>query len=272
LIDAPLLGSIEINPDGLKTADEYADLMLGAVYRRFISRDRIIDFNLNLNRHDNFSSRQFDLDSLRGELAYNHGSGQQRFRYSLQGHQVRVAGLNFQNSAGVSMSWQRAAGNGWFQSVSGSLNAIRFDNDSSADNDLRDVNQKLISAGLTKTGEFFTNSANIYYADEDATNSMGSHNGRKYYGLSHSILWRLNDLHTPYLRLSLQELEHNNRHPVFFNTTRSDTTATASIGWLWQLNRRFIISSELTYTDSDSNIALFSYAKTKTQAGFRYQF
>jgi len=272
LIDAPLIGSIELNPDGLKTADEYADLILGMVYRRFITRDRIIDFNLNLNRHDNFSTEQFDVDSLRGDVGFNHGSGLQRFRYSVQGHQVQVAGLNFQRSAGISASWQRAAGNGWFQSVTGSLNAIRFDNDSSDNNDLRDVNQKLIALGLNKIGESFTNSTNIYYANEDAMASIGEHNGRSYYGVAHSILWRLTDMHTPYLRLSLQELDHNDKHPVFFNTTRSDSTATASLGWLWQFNRQFVISGELSYTESDSNIALFSYSRTKAQAGFRYQF
>jgi hypothetical protein len=91
-------------------------------------------------------------------------------------------------------------------------------------------------------------------------------------GLAYSLLYRLNSQHTPYLRASLQDVEHDSQHPVFFNTIRKDDTRSLSLGWFWQLQRNLMITGEASYTDNTSNIQLFDYTRFKYQAGFRYQF
>jgi len=272
LVETPLIGQIELNPDGQKTSDEFSDLNLGMAYRRFITRDKSLDFNLNFNQRNNFSTDQFDLDIVRGDVSWNHGNPQHRFRYTVQTQQVQLDGSRFQQSAGVSAAWQRTYNNGWYQTLTGSMMAIRYDNATSPSNDLRDVNQKMLALGLSKPGTRFTNTTNFYYADEDAVRSPGEHNGRNYFGVAHNILWRLNNIHTPYARINLQKIEYGARHPVFFDTTRSDTTAAASVGWLWQFNRSLLISGEVNYTDADSNITIFDYSRTRAQAGFNYKF
>ncbi len=272
LIDTPLIGEIELDPDGLKASDRFTDINLTMAYRRFYTRDKTLNFNLNFNRRDNLSTDQFDMDSIRADLSYSHTAGRHRFRYAVQTQQVMLDSTSFQSSAGLGVSWQRAGNSGWYQSLTGSYTALRFDNKSSPNNDLRDANQALVSFGLTRIGNSTTNNTAIYYADEDALESLGHHNGRSYYGFAHSVFWRMSSVHTPYARFNIQELEHADNHPVFFNDTRSDTTLSATLGWLWQFNRRLLLNGEYNYTESDSNINLFAYSRSRFQAGFRFQF
>jgi tetratricopeptide (TPR) repeat protein len=272
LIDTPLIGQIQLNPDGRKSSDEFSELTGSMTYRNFITRDRSVDLQLAITQRDNFSSDQFDLSSLRGDLSYNDGNQKFRYRYFLQAQNTLLDGTGFQQLAGLGISLQRAGENGWFQSVSGSQSAIRFDNKSLADNDLRDVNQTFLSLGIVKVAQTVTNNTLLFYAHESAVENLGKHNGRKFYGVTHNAQWRMSSAHTPYARLSFLKQDYADNHPVFFNTTRSDSSVTGSLGWIWQFNPQLVVNGEVSYSDSESNITLFAYSKAKVFAGFRYQF
>ena len=73
LIDTPLIGQIELNPDGQETDDEFQNTTLQMSFNYPFTRDRALEVNLNLIHLDNFSTDQFDIDSLRGEVAYAWG-------------------------------------------------------------------------------------------------------------------------------------------------------------------------------------------------------
>ncbi|MES3006345.1 MAG: hypothetical protein V4751_01085 [Pseudomonadota bacterium] len=272
LIDTPLIGEIELNPDGLKTGDDFADLTIGLGYRKPLTRDKTLDGSLTLNRHDNRDSDQFDMDYMLGDISYGYGSEVHRFRHSLQAQKVSLDGAAFQNSLRINNSWQRAGTNGWYQSLSASLSTTRFDNTrASPSNDLRDTNQIMLSGSIIKLTQAFTHSFTLFYADDKARNSAGKHNGRAFFGAAHSVMWRPNNNHSPYARLSAQRTDHHDNHPVFFNDQRGDTSVTGSIGWVWQYSRRLSANAELMYTETDSNIPLFEYTRFRYQAGLRYQ-
>lgn len=272
LIDTPLIGEIELNEDGLKTADDFADLTMALGYLRPITRDTSLDANIILNRHDNQSSSQFDMDYALADLTYSWGGQVNRFRHSAQFQRVYLDQEAFQSSLRFNNSWQHAGNNGWYQSLSASLSTTQNDNTPSAPrNDLKDTNQFLLSGTLTKLTEKFTNSLTTFYADDRVRDSSAQHNGRSYYGVSHNVLWRLNNNHTPYLRLSLQKTEHADEHPIFFNDVRNDTSTSAAVGWSWQYSRNLSVSAEASYSNADSNIPLFEYTRSKFQAGFRFQ-
>ena len=133
----------------------------------------------------------------------------------------------------VDSSWQREGVNGWYQSLSGFYTKARYDTSNGGNlNDLRDVDQILFTAGLTKIAGPLTHSLNVYTADESpAAASGGDHNGRTFTGLAYSLLYRINAQHTPYLSTSLQDVEHDSTHPVFFNTKHSGETKSLTLGW-----------------------------------------
>ena len=272
LIDTPLIGEITLNSEGLKTADDFSDLTVSLGYNRPITRDRSIDITIIANRHDNQSSDQFDVDYALGDVSYSYGNNVHRFRHSLQTQKVYLDGKSFIDTYRLNNSWQRAGQNGWYQSLSGSLSTTRNVNTRQApNNDLKDTNQILLSGSLTKLSERFTNTLTLFYAQDSARDSAGEHNGRNFYGLAHSVLWRFNGQHTPYLRLSYQTTQYDDQHPVFFNDVRDDGNLSATLGWTWQYSQRLSFNSEMGYNNASSNIPLFEHTRFKYQAGFNFQ-
>lgn len=274
LIDTPLIGQIELNPDGQETDDSFMNTTVTMAYNYPFTRDRSLSATVNLMHLDNFDTDQFDIDNLRGEVAYNWGNEVNRFKVGVTSSKVNLDQNGFQNALGLTASWQRVGSNGWYQTLAGSYNKLRYDTNNGGDlNDLRDVDQALVTAGLTKIAGPLTHTFNLYHADEDPENpDGGEHNGRKFTGFAYSLLYRMNAQHTPYLRATIQDVEHDTNHPVFFNTTRQDDMETLALGWFWQLQRNLMITGEFSYTDNSSNIELYDYSRLKYQAGFRYQF
>lgn len=274
LIDTPLIGEIELDPLGQKTDDHYSNTLATMVYNHPLTRDRSVDVSINLNHLNNFSTDQFDIDILQAEAAYNWGDNENRFRHGLTFSTVNLDRNGFQKSVALNSSWQHVGNDGWYQTVAGSYSQIRYDTSNGATlNSLRDVDQFLVSGGLTKISGSYTHSVTLYHADENSVaSSAGSHNGRAFTGMGYSLLYRLNAQHTPYVRASLQEVEHDTRHPVFFNTKRRGHTRSLTAGWFWQYNRDLMVTAQSSYTKNNSNIPLFDYSRVRYQAGIRYQF
>lgn len=274
LIDTPLIGQIELNQDGQEIDDDFSSSNVSMAYNLPFDRNRSLGINLNLNHLNNFSTDQFDIDSLRGEVAYNWGNDTNKFRHGISHTAINLDGNSFQDATALNSSWQHIGNNGWYQTLAASYSQISYDTGNGGDlNDLRDVDQLLVSAGLTKISGALTHTVNLYHADEDPENSNGGkHNGREFTGLAYSLLYQLNARHTPYLRASIQDVEHDSRHPVFFNTVRSDDNESLALGWFWRISGKLLLTADFSYTDNASNIELFDYSRTKLQAGFRYRF
>jgi outer membrane protein len=180
LIDTPLIGQIELNQDGQQTDDTFSNSTASMAYVYPFTRDRSLNVIVNLAHLDNFDTDQFDIDSLRGNIAYAWGDDVNRFRHGLTTAKINLDGSGFQTSLGLNSSWQRNGGNGWYQSASANFTQIRYDTgDGQQSNALRDVNQFLLTGGLTNTSGPYTHSFNIYTADESPQNPAGgNHNGR----------------------------------------------------------------------------------------------
>lgn len=274
LIDTPLIGEIELDPSGQETDDSYSNTLVTMAYKYPFNRNQSLNVSLNFNHLDNFDTDQFDIDSLRGDVAYNWGSDTNRYSHSVAYNKVNLDQNGFQESLALNSSWQHVGNNGWYQTAAASYSEIRYDtNNGGALNALRDVNQVLLTGGVTKIDGPYTHSANLYHADESPEASTGGeHNGRKFTGLAYSLLYRLNAQHTPYLRASVQKVKHDSEHPVFFETVREGQTESVTLGWFWQYRRNFMFTAQTSYTQNDSNISLFDYSRFKYQAGFRVQF
>lgn len=274
LIDTPLIGQIELDPAGQETEDNFSNTTLSMAYKYPFDRNRSMNFNLNLAHLDNFDTDQFDIDNIRGELSYNWGNEVHRFKHGISSGKVNLDQNGFQKSFALNSSWQRAGENGWYQSLSGSYTQVRYDtNNGGTLNDLRDVDQVLVTGGVTKIAGPLTHTVSIYTAEESPEAATGGdHNGRTFTGIAYSLLYSMNAQHTPFLRTSFQEVEHDSQHPVFFNTKRSGETTSLTLGWFWQVARNFMVTGEAAFTDNSSNIPLFDYSRFKYQAGLRYQF
>ena len=112
LIDTPLIGQIELDPAGQETEDNISNTTLTMAYQYPFTRDRSLNFNLNLSPLNNFDTDQFDIDNVRGELAYNWGNEAHRFKHGISTGKVNLDQNGFQKSLALDSSWQRAGANG----------------------------------------------------------------------------------------------------------------------------------------------------------------
>lgn len=270
VIDTPI-GDVELNPSGQKIDDNFMDLGAGFTYNHPFDKNSSAYARMNYNQHNNFSTSSFDLDVLAGEAGYALIRENTRLSAAGRYQRVELDDRKFQSSASLLGSWQRNAGNGWSQSVTAAYTTVRYDDSQNADNKLRDVNQVLVSGNLGKAAGRFLHNVSVYYGDEDAQRNAGKNNAQTFYGIAFSEQVQFRPGHIPYFRISLHKSENKAVAPVF-NIDREDDTFSTSFGWIWQFNRNINITTDVTYTDNDSNIDLYAYDRVKYQTGLRYQF
>ncbi len=270
IIDTPI-GDVELSPSGQSIDDNFMDLGAGFNYNHPFDKNSAAFVRGNFNQHNNFSTSEFDLDVISGEAGY--AVIRENVRLSMSGRLQRVD-LNdqeFQSSSSVLGTMQRNAGNGWSQGITAAYTAVRFNTGPNPDNNLRDVNQTLLSGNIAKAAGRFLHNISVYYGDEDAQRSAGKNNAQTFYGIAFSEQIQFRPGHIPYVRISFHKSENKSVAPVF-NIDREDDTFSTSFGWIWQFNRNLNITTDVTYTENDSNIDLYSFDRLKYQTGLRYQF
>lgn len=270
IINTPI-GDVDLSESGQKIEDDFMDIGAGFNYNYPFDKNRSAFVRANYNQHNNFSTNAFDLEVLSGETGYAIISDNTRLSLSWRVQKVDLDGAEFQSSSSLLGSWQRNAGNGWSQGLTAAYTAVRYDNSSNPDNNLRDVNQVLLSGNLSKASGRFLHNISVYYGDEDSQKSAGKNNAQKFYGIAFSEQIQFRPGHIPYFRISLHSSENKSAAPVF-NIDREDDTFSSSVGWIWQFSRNINITTDITYTDNDSNIDLYAYDRVKYQTGLRYQF
>ena len=270
VIDTPI-GDVELGPNGQSIDDDFMDLGAGFTYNYPFDKNHSAYARVNFNQHNNFSTNAFDLDVLAGEAGY--AVIRDNVRLSLGGRVQRVDldDDEFQSSSSILGGWQRNAGDGWSQGITAAYTAVRYDEDLNPDNSLRDVNQVLLSGNLGKASGRFLHNLSVYYGNENAQRDAGENNAQKFYGIAFSEQFQFKPGHIPYFRISFHKSENKDTAPVF-NVDREDDTFSTSLGWIWQFARNINITTDVTYTDNDSNIDLYAYDRVKYQTGLRYQF
>jgi tetratricopeptide (TPR) repeat protein len=266
------IGDVELSSNGQSIDDSYADIGGGVSYAKPFSKTSALTASANYTQHNNFSTSAFDLDVLAADVGYAHVVKEtMRFSYGARVQRVDLDGEHFQDSASAITSWQRSPGDGWSQALTGAYTQVRFDDGINANASFRDVNQVLLSGVLGKTSGNFFHSVSAYVGDESAVKSLGKNNAQQFYGIAFSEQFQFRPAHIPYFRISLHHSENQARDPIF-NIEREDDTFSTSLGWVWRANRNINLTTDVTYTDNDSNLDLYAYDRVKYQTSLRYQF
>ena len=266
------IGDVELSANGQSIDDSYMDIGGGVAYTQPFSKTSALSASANYTQHNNFSTSAFDLDVLAADLSYAHVVREtMRFSYGGRVQRVDLDSEHFQDSASLITTWQRSPGDGWSQALTGAYTQVRFDDGINPNASLRDVNQVLLSGVLGKTVGNFFHSVSAYVGDESAVRSLGKNNAQQFYGIAFSEQFQFRPAHIPYFRISLHRSENEARDPIF-NIEREDDTFSTSLGWVWRANRNINVTTDVTYTDNNSNLDLYAYDRVKYQTALRYQF
>jgi tetratricopeptide (TPR) repeat protein len=275
VVAIPGIGNVTLSSNGTSINDNFNELGAGVAYNKPFSKTSGLTLTGNLNRHDNFSSNDFDIDVFAADATYFDINGNIRMSYGLKGQLVNLNGERFQDSSSLLVSMTRSPGDGWTQSLTGAYTLVRYDDGLNKNASLRDVNQALVSGALGKAVGKFNHTVSIYYGDEHAVNSAGENNAQQFYGVAFAEQYQLDSKNVPYFRIAYHHSENKKEDAIFSlveNTVRSDNALNASLGWVWLMNTNVNITSDVTYTNNDSNLALYKYDRLKFQTGVRYQF
>lgn len=270
IINTPI-GDVELSADGQSIDDSFMDLGTGLSFLKPLSKTSAISLNGNYNLHNNIDTDSFDIGVLSGDVSYVKLINAVRMSYGARAQTVNLDGDKFQQSASLITTMQRNSDNGWSQALTGAYTAVRYDDSINANASLRDINQLLVSGVLGKSVGKFNHTVSVYYGNEQEVKSTGKDNAQTFYGVAFSEQFQISPVHIPYVRISLHNSENNAPH-VFFNRVREDTTFSTSMGWVWQALRNMNVTTDVTYTENDSNLDLFSYDRLKVQTGLRFQF
>ena len=266
------IGDVELSANGQSIDDNYMDVGGGVIYSLPFSKTSALSASANYTQHNNLSTSAFDLDVLAADVSYAHVVQEtMRFSYGGRVQRVDLASEHFQDSTSFITSWQRSPGNGWSQALTGAYTQVRFDDGINANASLRDVDQVLLSGVLGKTSGNFFHSVSAYVGDESAVKSLGANNAQQFYGIAFSEQYQFRPAHVPYFRISLHRSDNQERDPIF-NLEREDDTFSTSLGWVWRANRNINVTTDITYTNNESNLDLYTYDRVKYQTALRYQF
>jgi len=265
LINTPI-GEFELVRSGQELSDQYARLELGGRWREPLTKNSSLDLRGSFEHKENFSSSDFDLGIARVDGGYTRTTRAGRWRLGGRLQQVLLSDSRFQRSAGLVGTYDRALAPGWIGSLTGAATVLRYDNDS-----LRDTDQYLMSGALLRSRGALVQTLSLYGAHEPSRDGgRGAHNGRDFFGAMYALqldagVWG------PYLRAGAQRAKYADTHPVFART-RQDTTLSLTLGATRTVRQGLHLHFEGSWTDVDSNLAVFDYDRGMLEMGLRQTF
>jgi len=270
VISTPI-GDVELSDNGQSIDDSFMDLGTGLNYVKPLTKTSALTFGGNYNLHNNFDTDAFDIGVLAADFNYAHIVDSMRLSYGGRAQRVELDGEEFQHSVSGIATLQRTGGAGWTQGLTGAYTQVRYNDEINANASLRDVDQWLLSGVLGKTNGRFNHTVSVYYGDESAVENAGKDNAQTFYGLAFAEQFQILPNHIPYFRVSMHYSENKAPH-VFFAKVREDDTLSTSLGWIWRALENMNVTTDVTWTENDSNLDLFAYDRVKVQTGLRYQF
>ena len=271
VIDTPI-GDVTLSAGGQEIDDSFTNYTANVGFVRPIDNNRNITLQANYNHKNNHITDQFDLTVGSGQVAYNWGLNSNiRYSHALRLQMVKLDTEKFQSSPTFLNSLQRIGSDGWSQSLTGAYTMVRYATGQNANANLRNINQVLVSGVLTKSSNRNQISASLFLGDDNIQNAIARNNETQFVGFALSDQFLLRPGHLLYGRMSVQINDHGGPDPIF-NITRTNSTSSASFGWIWQLLPNLVLTTDYTYIDNESNIDLYSYDRNRFQTGLRLQF
>ncbi len=266
------IGDVTLSQGGQEIDDSFTEYSGNLGYVRPLDNNRNIMLQGNYNHRNNHVTDQFDLTVASGQFSYNWGlNSNLRYSHALRVQLVELAKRKFQDSVTFLNSLQRIGNNGWSQSLTAAYTRVRYATGQNVNANLRDINQFLVSGSITKSSNRNQLNTSIFWGDDDIQKPLGRNNETQFVGLAIANQYLLRPQHMLYGRASVQINDHGGPDPIF-NITRNNNTASASLGWIWQLNSNLTLTTDFTYSDNESNIDLYSWDRKRLQTGLRIQF
>lgn len=111
----------------------------------------------------------------------------------------------------------------------------------------------------------------LFYGDETPANGLYQFNAREYLGAQIRLPIRLTLRHYLTPRMVYQVAEYKAHHP-FFISRREDRYASIELDWNWYVDRKWHLTAQISHTESESSVGLYTYSRTAAFVGINFQY
>jgi hypothetical protein len=268
-INLPVLGNVTVANAGVAIPDNFTHLAVGGQVSQPVAVGVTLVGGLNYDSKLYHRDNNYDMESLSGSAGVTVREDGNLFRFNGSANRLNVARTGYRDLVGVSGEWLRQLDE--LQVIN---TALQFAQMSYANtNEVRAANVVGGSAGYRKTFiSTWQPVVNIGLTGSQERNQRERPDlGRNISGASLGVTlsphpqWGIN------LDGNYQASLYNGPDTIM-RTTRLDTNRTYNLNVTYLLSKSFSIRSDVSFSDNQSNLELYSYKKTVGSVNVRYDF
>ncbi len=255
--------TISIDKEQQAQGSEYSDIETQFSITRPINTKRAQFLTASYRRLAYRDSGDYNIDTLNVSAGYLFRSGISQFRIPLSYQGVLLDGemLRYSVSLALDVTRPLSAQLDWLNF--GVLSIQRYKEDIERDTDLLLLGS---GVGYTTPRMPIRLFGSVMLAEEHERDVAV--NGRTYGGVRLSAEYMFGSKLSGYLYGTSQLSTYHDSG--FFEDRREDVFWELILGARWRYSRSFVLSTDVSYTDNDSNTVIYDYERTKWQMTFRY--
>ena len=272
-VAVPFFGGaiVQLAPGSTRIKDDFGALSAGLAFNSEISGDWSLVGSASYYGKYNGDETRFDTDTLDGAIGVRWSRGNNAVTTALQMQRYNVDGDSFRESTGGVVQWQHNLTQTNQLSLFAQHAQLEYPDPSQS---IRDARRTIIGAAMAYA--FAGDTAPVVFTSlyggeekEDAANVP--HLGHKPVGVRVGGQWRLASGTHLFASASAEQRRYGGIDPLFL-VERKDTQFDLSIGVNYVVAPKWSLRPQLSYTDNDSNVAIYTFQRTVAQLGLRRDF
>jgi len=272
-VAVPFFGGaiVQLAPGTTRIKDDFWSLTAGLSLSNEIAANWALVGSASYYGKYNAGETQFDTDTLDGALGLRWSRDSDAVTAALQLQRYNVDGDSFRESAGGVVQWQHSLSQQTQVSLFAQLADLSYPDPSQS---IRDARRTIfgVATAHAYAGGSPVVFASVYGGEEKEDAQNVPHLGHKPLGARMGAQWRLAPGMHLFINGSVEKRTYGGNDPLFL-VEREDTQLDASLVLNYTIRAtKWSLRPQLTYTDNDSNIAIYTFRRTVAQLGLRRDF
>lgn len=270
-IAIPSLGGalLTLSATGVKQDDSYASVAGGFNVRHPFSPEWGMFGGANFSQRTNSTKDIFDTQVLDGNIGVNRNRGDDVYSLAMQVQAYSVDNSAFRDTTGLTAQWQRTLDSSSQVSAYFQYSDLHYPGQ-----DVRDANRYVVGAAYARAlnGAY---SPVVYvggYIGQEAEKAANvAYYGHQLMGARAGGEMKINPQTRLFGSASLESRNYGGTDPLFL-VGRDDTQLDLRVGGSYIPAPGWTVTPQLSYTKSDSNIAIDDYDRTAVSISLRRDF
>lgn len=254
-VAVPLLGIATLDPDSVKTSDDFGSLAGGLAYRHPLTATQLLTGTVSASERRNRNDSRFDTTAFDGSVGWQRILQQDTVSLALTGSIFQRDGEDLRDTLGLSAQWQRS-----YDAAQATLFFQYFDISYPAQ-PIRDVDRFVLGAGYTlaflaRTVMF----ASFYVGTEMEKEENVKHLGHTLSGARIGAQHHFDEKWSLFANYGYDGRKYGGSEPLF-SERRSDDQTELNLGVDWSFHDNWKAGIRASHVKNHSNIEVFEYSR-----------